>query len=207
MLKVTKTQNSHGYDIFIITTDEGAFEISFQNNLDLYWRYIYEGSILKTPEQKKFLITKENYFIYELFETLYNSIQKGEIKFYEVEESEEPDLNNKINALQTPAHTLLYDNGIISWHSDDSVYETSSCLLIEQLSEQYKITFKKGIVDNILNLLTYSVRISNSGSRYNMFNIPFMNMYNSLREYEPEHHQIHIEELIYQKKLIRKDNK
>ena len=133
MVNVDKTNNCHGYDVITITTNEGSFEISFQNNLDLYWRYAYEGNIQLTPDQKEFLITKENYYIYQLFETLYNSIKKGEIELYKLEDSEELDSNNKILATNTSAHNLLYNNGILDWHSDDSVYENSSRLIIEQL--------------------------------------------------------------------------
>ena len=52
-----------------------------------------------------------------------------------------------------------------------------------------------------------SIRFRNSGSRYNPFNIIFMKMFNKLQEYNPEYHQIHIEELEYQKKLTLKKSK
>ena len=41
----------------------------------------------------------------------------------------------------------------------------------------------------------------NSGSRYSPHNIVFMRMFNELQEYYPEYHQIHMEEIEYQKKL------
>ena len=50
---------------------------------------------------------------------------------------------------------------------------------------------------------SYSVRIRNSGSRYGYFNVIFMRMYNKLCQYEPNFHQIHIEEYMYQKKLTK----
>ena len=40
MLEITKTKNAHDYDVITIKTEDEEFEISFQNNLDLYWRYI-----------------------------------------------------------------------------------------------------------------------------------------------------------------------
>ena len=49
--------------------------------------------------------------------------------------------------------------------------------------------------------MSYSVRISNSGSRYGYFNIPFMNMYTKLCEYNPDYHQIHMEEYLYNEKV------
>ena len=99
----------------------------------------------------------------------------------------------------------LYQNNKIDWYSDDFVYENASRLLIEKIDECFKITFiksKKEYDDGIL--MTYSVRISNSGSRYNPQNIEFMNMYDKLKEYENNFHQVHVEEVIYQQKLLKK---
>ena len=66
----------------------------------------------------------------------------------------------------------------------------------------FKIIFKKGkIADSFFN--TYAIRISNCGSRYEPFNITFMNMYNKLKEHNYQNHQIHMEEYIYSKKKIK----
>lgn len=43
MLEIKKYANENNYYTFNILTDEGKFEISYQNNLDLYWRYIPEN--------------------------------------------------------------------------------------------------------------------------------------------------------------------
>jgi hypothetical protein len=48
---------------------------------------------------------------------------------------------------------------------------------------------------------TLTIRFRNSGSTYDPFNIVFMKMYQRLQEYNPDYHQIHIEETIYQKTL------
>ena len=48
------------------------------------------------------------------------------------------------------------------------------------------------------------VRFRNSGSRYDPFNCVFMRFYQRLQEVDPNYHQVHIEELIYRKKLKRK---
>ena len=63
MIEVNSEKNSHGYDVFLIKTDEGIFEISFQNNQDLYFSYIPKEGMLKSPDTKEFVITKENYYI------------------------------------------------------------------------------------------------------------------------------------------------
>ena len=40
-----------------------------------------------------------------------------------------------------------------------------------------------------------SIRFRTSGSRYDEFYIPLMRMFNKLQDYNPNEHQIHIEEL------------
>lgn len=77
MLDVRKNKNSFGYDVFYIKTTEGEFEISFQNNLDLYFRYVYRGNILEQSGMHEFTITKENYIIYQMFDKLFNDIKNN----------------------------------------------------------------------------------------------------------------------------------
>ena len=77
MLEIERSKNSHGYDVFDIITDTGTFEISYENNLDLYWRYIYTNSIDKVGDTKTFKITKENYYLYLLFNELYHAIKEN----------------------------------------------------------------------------------------------------------------------------------
>ena len=200
MVEIKKEKNSFGYYEFKIQTEDGVFEISFQNNLDLYWRYINKKYILNEPNEKEFYITKENYFLYSLIEELYNNIKE-----YKPFGSLNEELNAHYQYLKnTPERNLFKDNKV-DWHSDDFVYENDSRLLIEKIDECFKITFiksKKEYDDGIL--MTYSVRISNSGSRYNPQNIEFMNMYDKLKEYENNFHQVHVEEVIYQQKLLKK---
>ena len=74
----------------------------------------------------------------------------------------------------------------------------------EKIDEDtYKLTFKKGIYSEV-PIQTFSIRISNSGSRYEPFNTVFMSMYKKLKEYDFNNHQIHIEEYLYSKKKIKK---
>lgn len=197
MVEITKIKDEYGHYIFNIKTEEGIFSISFQNNLDLYWNYIYKGNILSKEDKHIFYITKENYYLYYLFDKLYKSVKNqfplGKTKKEEIpwEKNDDPE-------------KLFKDNKII-WHSDDDVYEYASTLIIEPEDERYKITFRKSKESNYhYPNLNYQIRITNSGSRYNPYNIPFMKMYNSLVKYEPEYHQTHIEEEIYKQKILQK---
>lgn len=186
MIEITKNK-LHKYFYYYIKNDEGTIRISFENNLDLYWTYIYEGNILNTPASQSFKITKENFFFYNLIDELYNNIINDNPFGEKIKKHEYDKFNmNK-----------LFKNDIINWHSDDCVYEKASILEIKKQNEDYIITFHKSKE----GFMSYSVRISNSGSRYGYFNIPFMNMYNKLCEYDPNYHQIHMEEYLYNEKV------
>lgn len=190
MLEVEKSKNMNNYDIFYITTNEGKFIITFEGNLDLYWVYTPNENILNAPNEKEFTITKENYFIYQLFDSLYHEIK-----------------NNK-NPYDKYNPERLVNKNTIDWHSDDFPYETASRVIIKKLKDSYKITFTKSKEDTLY--VTYSVRFRNSGSRYSPHNQSFMKMYNSLINYRFNNdcHQIHMEEYLYeQKKLSLKRSK
>lgn len=214
MLEIKKQIDENGYYTFSFITEDGTFKISFQNNLDLYWRYVHENIISEEPNTKEFFITKENYQIYTIFEELYNSIKNSNpysgytfitpISFYhndlEREELEE------IEVPENPHPNYLYKNGIITWCSDDfSSMEKASNFKINKLEDAFIITFKKSEIERDCGMYfqTYSVRIRNSGSRYDPYNIAFMKMYQDLKEYEPTN-QMHIEEYLYEQKKLTK---
>ena len=205
MLEVEKTQNGHGYDVFRIQTDEGSFYITFENNLDLYWGLEYEENILKMPETTSLIITKENYVIYSLIDRLYQRIVSGNP--YDEISDEARDMFLKWTLSEQNDEALVKD-GSVCWHSDDYIYENASSVTITPEGDEYIITFKKSKLAYDAGLfMTYSVRIRNSGSRYAPFNAAFMEMYQELINYEPEYHQMHLEELMYKPKmrLLKKD--
>lgn len=191
MQEVERSKNAHGYDVFKIITDKGEFEISYENNLDLYWRFVNKKSILKTKDKQQLIITKENYAIYELFYKLYESIKRNRVYFnYEENDYFEEKTNN------------LYKDGKIEWLSDDLYDEIASKFTIEKEEDIFKITFYKSKEDGFLK--TFAVRISNSGSRHNPFQINFMTMYQDLKKYDPDCRQIHMEEVLYKNKVLKR---
>ena len=200
MIEIKRKKNSHGYDVFDIITDDGTFEISYENNLDLYWRYIYTDSIDKVENTKIFKITKENYYLYSLFEELYQAIK--EKKPYKTFPNYiDEDLRNK--KIKYYGGHELYKNSTITWYSDDfAEYANASNFEIKKEKDYYLVTFVKSKIEdcNGFHFPTYSVRIRNSGSRFDPFNNTFMGMYQKLKDYNPEYHQIHIEEYLYNEK-------
>jgi hypothetical protein len=215
MQEITRKKTDHGY-YFIISTDEGEFEISFAGNLDLYWRNIYCGNLLEESDSKVFTITKENYYLYSLFHELYENVKNCnvftldelDINFCESEEEievkklEKEKRNNDLREAEKYNRERLFRNGIIEWHCDDFSYEDSSVVKIKKEEETFVVIFEKSKNNDLY--LTYSIRFRNSGSRYEPFNQIFMRIYNKLINYDYENHQVHIEEYLYQKKLVKK---
>lgn len=198
-----KKQKTEFGDAFEFVTEDGVFEICFWGNLDLYWQYRYSDNISDNEDSKSFFITKENYFLFQLFDELYNDIKNYNIykedNFNTKREAKR--LNNSLIKFDSYQHDLLFHDNKIEWHCDDCIYEEASMFIIEKIEEAYKLTFKKGKNDEFLS---YAVRIRNSGSRYKPFNAPFMRMYQQLCSYEPDYHQIHMKEVLYQKKRVKK---
>ena len=202
MVEIKKTKDVEGYDRFKITTENGSFDIMFGGNLDLYWYYWPEENYKDWPLAKTFTISKENYFIYQKLDELYKNIK--EQKPYQSKDENVStvfDSSKLINESPSAQYSYknLFQNGIIKWYSDDAPLEEASMLEIKYQEDKYIITFHQGKED--FGFPTYAIRFRNSGSRYEPYNFAFMNMYNSLSEYDANYHQIHIEEYLYNKKL------
>ena len=205
MVEINKTKDVNGYDRFKVTTENGSFDIIFGGNLDLYWSYWSEENFKDWPLSKTFTITKENYFLYQKIDELYKNI-KEHCPYPQTEKDDYPFLFEKLNSRNSNeskkvdyAYEKLFQNNIIKWYSDDMPLENASSLEIKKQEDTYSITFFRGTEE--YDFPTYSVRFRNSGSRYHPYNFTFMNMYNGLSEYDPNYHQIHIEEYLYNKKL------
>ena len=202
MVEINKIKDVEGYDRFKITTENGSFDIMFGGNLDLYWYYWPEENYKDWPLAKTFTISKENYFIYQKLDELYKNIK--EQKPYQSKDENSSivfDSSKLINdSLKSQySYKNLFQNDIIKWYSDDAPLEEASMLEIKYQEDKYIITFHQGKED--FGFPTYAIRFRNSGSRYEPYNLAFMNMYNSLSEYDANYHQIHIEEYLYNKKL------
>lgn len=200
-----KKYKINNYNCFDISTDEGTFQIWFCGNLDLYWSYKYRGNILDTGNSKDFYITKENYFLYSLFDELYNDVKDYNIFTIDMFNNEKEWLERKSDFLEYDRNNprKLFKDGKIEWHSDDYDYDDGSYFIIDKLDNCYKLTFYKSNCDDYIYNITYSVRLRNSGSRYGYFNVIFMRMYNKLCQYDSKFHQVHIEEYLYYKRLVK----
>ena len=192
-MKLTKQETEFGLDI-ILEDDNKKFMIYFAGNLDLDW-------IIRSEEdsyKQSFIITKENYDLYNLFDELYNDIEN--INIYDEEKGK---LCSRSN------YNELFDkeNKTITWYSDETAHEVANILTIKKDNESFKLDFyiqpHKKEYDRDFNSPNYiPIRFRNSGSSYDPFNMLFMKMYNEMKEIDDVNdygHQIHMEEYLYNK--------
>ena len=224
-MEITRTKGKEsGYD-YTLKEDNKELRIIFGGNLDLYWSlYITDKS--KTLDNlydevyETFLITKENYQIYSLFKKLIEDI-KQPIVFEPVEEEllvgldsteseEEKCARMNEDIKRSERYKMLYNGQEIIWHSDDDYYEEADRVKISEVDENILLEFYRP--EQTLKTIgfkmpnTVSIRFRNSGSIYDPLNIVFMRMYQQLQEYNPDYHQIHLEEIIYKKTLKKKES-
>ncbi len=180
MIEVKKTIGDYGYNYasFHFLTEEGEFEIFYCNVGDLYWKYNCKKSILDEPDTKTFKITKENEFVYSLFNELYTAVKDKKIyKTY----PDSFDVNHNQKLKYYGGYPLFVNDKII-WYSDDADEEIASSFQIAKEDNGYALTFTKSGEDEWI--ITYSVRIRTSGSRYQQLYLPFMGMYQKLKEHD-----------------------
>ena len=202
-MQIKKYKNEeNSYNIELINNNL-ILRILFARNLDLYMHLETD----EIPENEdcsiSFDITKEDYDIFLLFDSLYNDIIKGNVFGKDLcLDNEENELFNYRNSFEY--QKLVDKENNITWISDDNPNDTKDSLTISKLDEDtYRLTFKRNkekIKNPYQDFSSIRIRFRNCGSKYNPFNCAFMRMYQSLQEIDDTFHQIHIEELQYIKR-------
>ena len=101
-------------------------------------------------------------------------------------------------------YQLVDDDNNINWISDDGPDDIEDRLVMSKEDDCYKLKFirnDKSMDFGFKNKHGITVRIRNSGSRYNPFNCVFMRMYQELQNIDPNFRQMHFEDIKYIKKL------
>ena len=202
--KVKNTMNS--YD-FYLTKDDKTLKIHYSGNLDLYLM-LSNDKLLSIDKNTimHFDITKENYEIFQLFDSLYKDIISGNIFKEDIYIYKE--FNSYDYTKSYEYRILVDDDHNIVWISDDGPVDLEDALKISKIDDDtYRLYFfrnDKSLDFGFKSSTNISVRIRNSGSRYNPFNCLFMRMFQELQNINPDYHQIHLEEIEYIKKLKKK---
>ena len=225
-MKIEKIKTEFGTNIFF-SEDNDTFIISFGGNGDLYWTMRSKID----SNNHNFIISKENYEVYRLFEELFDDIEnikifeEENIPFYiETEEEKQEYLENykeeiayeknKYRLFNHSNYNELFnkENNTITWYSDETNHEVANILKIKKENEIFKLEFYiqpyvEGY-DRDFNSLNYiPIRFRNSGSLYEPFNVVFMRMYQKMKHVDDINdygHQIHIEEHLYTLSKIKK---
>lgn len=204
---------NNGYGCITLTNGKKKLIIEYAPNLDLY--FVVEDT-------SEFVITKEDYQIYELFSKLYETIISADVfnqssfdyyineflghfgnKFISYEDYSKMNERKFEIIKKQDYYTNLVNEGKIVWKCDDYPHDIGPSFEISKCPDIIKITFDKGDTEkqdlfHPKNRTT--VRIRTSGSAYNYFYIPFMMLFKELKELVLIN-QIHIEEYLYTKKL------
>lgn len=229
-MKVIKEKSEFGLNIYL-KEDGKCIAFTFRENGDLYWS-IRSKRDCRSEEGNYdyFIITKENYAIYSLFEKLFfdieniNIFDEERIAFYFESEEEKQEYvrrkkkeneENKIRyrLFNRSNYNELFngDKKTITWYSDETAHEVANILKIKKEEDIFRIEFYvqphiKGY-DKDFHLLGYiPIRFRNFGSSYEPFNVIFMRMYHNIQEIDDVNdigHQMHIEEYLYNRELVK----
>ena len=185
--------------------DTCDLSISFQGNFDLYWSIRSK----EAGDKHSFVITKENYQVYLLFDKLYSDIKN--INIFGNETEEDKDYYRNYNASKY-RELFNEDTKTITWYSDEVNHDVSNFLKIKKENDTFKLDFFtqndiEGYDRDFKTAFYIPIRFRNSGSSYDPFNCVFMNMYNDLKDVDDVldyGHQIHIGEILYKQKIKHK---
>jgi len=210
-MKIVKQNSEFGLNIYFLDNDD-YLAFTFGGNLDLYWSIHSKNS----SNKHCFIITKENYGVYKLFEQLFNDIENinifGKIDnlFYGKQEYEK----SRYKLFNCSNYNELFDkeNNTITWYSDETAHEVANVLKIKKEKDLFKIEFYiqpyvEGYDKDFYSLNYIPIRFRNSGSSYDPFNVVFMRMYNDMSKIDDINdygHQIHIEEYLYSLNKVKK---
>jgi len=198
-MEIKRSKNQFNCFDYSLMNDGKELKVIYAGNLDLYFM-VNNGKSIPYAENVNisFDITKEDYEIFCLFESLYNEVISGNV-------FEDCDYNS-YGSYQYKL--LVDDEQSINWISDDGPAECEDRLSFMRIdNDTYRLIFYRNNVPmdfGFKSSFNIVVRFRNSGSRYDPFNCVFMRFYQRLQEVDPNYHQVHIEELLYKKQLNKK---
>ena len=187
MIKIEREINS-GFEIFSINNDTGNLKIFYYYGLDLCWTCNPKDN--SDSDTCDIVISPCDSYIYTLIDEVYDSIFNNQPFKYLKYDFAAKDLvfPEKIDNTKR-----LFKDGIIEWHSDDYVYNVGSVVYIKKEEDKYIITIQKNkkCLEGKYPFNGYTVTFGNN-SRYNPYNVTFMNMFNKLRDHDFFVNQVNI---------------
>lgn len=196
-MEITRRENKSNSDLFDYELRDGTKRLEIKLNVrgDLYWLMTDD----EPYDYTNMTITKENASIYAIFDRLYSQIMNYDQKrakcHYNM--ADEELFKNSIE------HTMITSNGRVNWVSDEDTFtEGDYMTIVKTPEEEIIIEFFHQVTDMpfIYKPGMFDITFKGKGSRLDPFNKLFLEMYLEMQQYNPELHQVHIDELAYQKK-------
>ena len=175
MINIKKEKTERDYYKITLENEFGFFIIEFCGNLDLYWNYYPKKEKLSEIETAEFEINRTEKLLYPMFLKLYRAIKYSKPFSNSIYVFKDEDNNKKLPPYNCSDRIGLYQDGVITWVSDDDPIENGSKIQIEQTKKGILIKFIKGYPE--FGRPSFFTRFRNSGSRYHPFNCSFMNQY------------------------------
>ena len=202
-MKYIKEQNNDTTTIYFREEDKQMRILyASRGNGDLYWSIYFKDS----GDKHEIIITKEKINIYKTFEELFTDMKDinifteddpfwltGKERKKYIAEERKRHLEEKERCRLYGEHNYfeLYDkdNEIITWYSDETNWKVANILKIKKEDDSFRVVFSiqphiDGYDEDMNSENYISIRFRNSGSRYQPFNVVFMNMFNKLRNLE-----------------------
>lgn len=171
-----KRYNSSVCEVFSITNNSGNLKLfTFYDN-DLRFTCDDLENFTYSIE-----ICPDDSYFYTLVDEVYDAVSNRQpFKYLKCDFDD----NDLVFSETVSNSKSLFKNGVIEWHSDDSVYNVGSVLYISKEDNKYTMTFQKSKahLNRVDPFTDFTVTIGNN-SRYSPYNITFMNMFNKLRDY------------------------
>lgn len=174
----------------LIRDGKQLLKIFYGSNFDLYIDIFGDYNIDENGCYNATFSINQNQEIYQYFESLVDNIIKCKVfdvsgTQLEIYNTKEP-MNELLNSDQLYNETLknnniysrLVQDSAITWYSDDIYDEKANKLKIEKKDNEILLTFIDNPDDPTFG---FGIRICNSGSKYEPFNLCFMDLFNQLQ--------------------------
>ncbi len=170
-------------DVYI-RQDGKTLKIFFGGNGDLYFDIFGSFNYNEGIRTSSFCINS-NTDIYNYFNEFFNDVlnckiyNNNDLEYFQTCTNIE--LNRKLKI--EDANSKLVKNEVIEWYSDSIYDEKANLLKIEKDNDKIIFTFFDNPDDPVFG---FGIRICNFGSKYDPFNICFMNLYNKFQKLAKE---------------------
>lgn len=188
-----------GYEVIAIKNNFGNLKLFTFSDNDLH----ITCDALEESNNYSIEISPCDSYFYTLIDEVYDAVSNHQPFKYLKYDFEAKDL---VFPEKVSNSKRLFKDGVIEWHSDDCAYNIGSVLYITKEDNKYIIAFQKSKIhlDRVDPFTDFTVTIGNS-SRYNPYNITFMNMFNKLRDYDFLINQVSISNYVPKEKVnVRK---